>query len=146
MTIPDKVQTMLRTASSQAKAARMKAAKARAEARKRRHSFEYRFPEGVRQTPDSEKRLDQWYRDAKYGAFIHWGVYSMLEGQYKNGRGKEHRYSEWIRFSAKIPNREYHELAKKFNPSEFDAEEWVTIFKNAGIRYVVFGHVDVRYE
>jgi len=124
--------------AAKARAARAKAAREKAaRERKRRLSFEYRFPEGVRLTQNSEKRLDQWYRDAKYGAFIHWGVYSMLEGQYRDGRGKEHRYSEWIRFAAKIPNDEYHALAKTFNPVEFDADEWVTIFKEAGIRYVV---------
>ena len=64
-----------------ARAAATKAARAKAaQARKHRLSFEYRFPSGVKQSVDSDRRLDQWYRDAKYGAFIHWGVYSMLEG------------------------------------------------------------------
>ena len=103
---------------------------------KRNISFEYRFPESLKQTPDSEERLNQWFRDAKFGAFIHFGVYSTLEGEYK-GRGSQHRYSEWIQVSAKIPANEYHEVAAQFNPSEFDAEEWVNVFKNAGMRYVV---------
>ncbi|WPR73168.1 alpha-L-fucosidase [Flavobacterium sp. NG2] len=103
---------------------------------KRDVSFEYRFPENLKQTPDSETRLNDWYKDAKFGAFIHFGVYSALEGEYK-GRGSEHRYSEWIQVSAKIPANEYHEVASRFNPSEFNAEEWVKVFKNAGMRYVV---------
>lgn len=103
---------------------------------KRNISFEYRFPEDLKQTPDSEKRLNLWYRDAKFGAFIHFGVYSTLEGDYK-GRGSQHRYSEWIQFSGKIPAKEYHEVASRFNPSEFDAEAWVKVFKNTGMRYVV---------
>ena len=68
----------------------------------RNASFEHRFSDDLQQTADSEARLDKWYRDAKFGAFIHFGVYSTLEGEYK-GRGSSHRYSEWIQVSAKIP-------------------------------------------
>lgn len=103
---------------------------------KRNVSFEYRFSNDLKQTPDSEARLDQWYRDAKFGAFIHFGVYSTLEGEYK-GRGSGFRYSEWIQISAKIPADEYHNVASQFNPSEFDAETWVKVFKDAGMRYVI---------
>ena len=46
--------------------------------KKRDVSFEYRFADDLKQTPDSEARLDQWFADAKFGAFIHFGVYSML--------------------------------------------------------------------
>jgi alpha-L-fucosidase len=99
-------------------------------------SFEYRFAGDLKQTPDSEARLDQWYKDAKFGAFIHFGVYSTLEGEYQ-GRGSEHRYSEWIQISAKIPAEEYHQVAAQFNPSEFDADEWAKTFKDCGIKYVV---------
>ncbi len=99
-------------------------------------SFEYRFDDDLRQTPDSLVRQDKWFRDAKFGAFIHFGVYSSLEGEY-NGRGSEHRYGEWIQISGKIPAEEYREVASKFNPSEFDADEWAKTFKDCGIRYVV---------
>ncbi|MCK5174523.1 MAG: alpha-L-fucosidase, partial [Planctomycetes bacterium] len=99
-------------------------------------TFEERFSDDLKQTPDSEARLDKWYRDAKFGAFIHFGVYSTLQGQYK-GRGADFHYSEWIQISAKIPAEEYHQVAAKFNPAEFDAEEWVKVFKDAGMRYVV---------
>ncbi|MDQ8179554.1 alpha-L-fucosidase [Pelagicoccus sp. SDUM812005] len=99
-------------------------------------SFEYRFDDSLRQTPDSIARQEKWFRDAKFGAFIHFGVYSTLEGEYK-GRGSEHRYGEWIQISGKIPATEYREIASQFNPSEFDAEEWAKTFKECGIRYVV---------
>ena len=49
-------------------------------------AFEHRFSDDLKQTADSEARLDKWFRDAKFGAFIHFGVYSSLEGEYK-GRG-----------------------------------------------------------
>ncbi|WP_411826811.1 alpha-L-fucosidase [Luteolibacter sp. AS25] len=98
--------------------------------------FEHRFDKDLKQTPDSDARLDKWFRDAKFGAFIHFGVYSSLEGEYK-GRGNEHRYSEWIQISAKMSSEEYHDVAAKFNPAEFDADEWAKTFKDSGIQYVV---------
>lgn len=101
-------------------------------------SFTYRFPEGIHLSPESEKRIDQWFRQAKFGAFIHFGLYSMLAGQYKNGLGKEHHYAEWIQASAKIPAEEYRNLATYFNPIKFDADKWCEVFKQAGMRYIVF--------
>lgn len=97
---------------------------------------EERYSEELKLTPESDARLDKWYRDAKFGAFIHFGVYSQLEGEYQ-GRGSEHRYSEWIQISAKIPREEYHQVAARFNPFDFDADEWAKIFKDSGMRYVV---------
>lgn len=99
-------------------------------------TFEYRFAEDLKQTPDSVARMAEWYRDAKFGAFIHFGVYSSLEGEYE-GRGSGFRYSEWIQISAQMSATEYHGLAKKFNPSEFDADAWAKVFKDSGMRYVV---------
>ncbi|QDU90762.1 Alpha-L-fucosidase [Pirellulimonas nuda] len=110
--------------------------KERAAAPNRDNSFAVRFPEGLRQTPDSVARQEQWFRDAKFGAFIHFGVYSTLEGEYQ-GRGSGFRYSEWIQISAKIPAEEYHQVAARFNPAEFDADQWAKTFKDCGIRYVV---------
>ena len=101
-----------------------------------KHDFGYRFDDDLKQTPDSIARLDKWFYDAKFGVFIHFGVYSSLEGEYK-GRGSQHRYSEWIQVSGKIAAEEYHEVAAKFNPVNFDADAWAKVFKDAGARYVV---------
>lgn len=99
-------------------------------------TFEYRFDDTLKQTPDSIVRQEKWFRDAKFGTFIHFGVYSSLEGEYE-GRGNGFRYSEWIQVSARMSSDEYHAVAKKFNPAEFDADAWAKVFKDSGSRYVV---------
>lgn len=77
----------------------------------------------------------QWFKDAKFGLFIHWGLYSHLGGEWK---GKRYYGSgEWIMNQAKIPVREYEATAATFNPSRFNADEWAQLAKDAGIKYVV---------
>lgn len=81
-----------------------------------------------------DKRME-WFRDAKFGLFIHWGLYSIPAGVWK---GKEiPGIGEWIMNHAKIPVKEYEQLAKKFNPVRFDADKWVKMAKDAGMKYVV---------
>ena len=64
-----------------------------------------------------------WFREAKFGLFIHWGLYAIPAGEWK---GKLVRpSSEWIMAHVPIPVKEYEELAGRFNPTEFDAERWV---------------------
>jgi alpha-L-fucosidase len=99
-------------------------------------SYEYRFDSSLRQTADSIARKEQWFYDAKFGAFIHFGIYSVLEGAYK-GKPQGPKYAEWIWADAKISADEYREVAMTFNPIGFDAEEWVKIFKDNGMKYVV---------
>ena len=71
-----------------------------------------------------------WWREAKFGMFIHWGVYSVPAGFY---HGKPvPGIGEWIMNRGKIPMAEYQPFAKEFNPVKFNAEEWVKIAKDAG--------------
>lgn len=81
-----------------------------------------------------EKRME-WWKDARFGMFIHWGLYSQLAGEYKgnriNGAG------EWILYDAKIPVDEYRKIAATFNPVHFNADEWVRIARDAGMKYIV---------
>ncbi|MBN1911065.1 MAG: alpha-L-fucosidase [Pirellulales bacterium] len=67
----------------------------------------------------------KWFEHDRFGMFIHWGVYSV------EGRG------EWVRTTAKIPLDEYNKLHPKFNPKDFNAEEWVLLAKRAGQKYIV---------
>jgi len=75
----------------------------------------------------------QWWKDAKFGMFIHWGIYSVPAGKW----GDKTIYGEWIMHQAKIPRSEYSALAKQFNPVQFNAEEWVKLAKDAGQKYMV---------
>jgi len=83
------------------------------------------------------------YNDLKFGMFIHWGVYSKLGGTWKGVQiipethGDQATLGEWIMYSAQIPRNEYKGIAKTFNPVEFNAEEWVKLAKEAGMRYIV---------
>lgn len=72
----------------------------------------------------------QWFQDAKFGIFIHWGVYSELGGAGEQG------IAEWVMERKEIPIDKYERLTRFFNPLEFDAEEWVLAFKSAGAQYV----------
>src|SRR5215207_1540990 len=75
-----------------------------------------------------------WFREAKFGCFIHWGVYSDPAGEYKGRKGGS--YSEHLMRQLTIPRREYlDEIAGKFNPEKFDADEWVKLIHGAGMRY-----------
>jgi len=77
--------------------------------------------------------MEKW-RENRFGIFIHWGLYSILGGEYK---GKSVDSAEWIRAAAKVPVAEYDALVKQFNPDHFDARAWARQFKRAGAKYVV---------
>jgi alpha-L-fucosidase len=92
--------------------------------------------QAARRPPDParEKRLE-WFRQAKYGLFIHWGLYSIPAGQW-NGRAIP-GLGEWIMFRTPVPVRDYEQLARRFNPVKFNADEWVQLAKDAGMKYIV---------
>jgi alpha-L-fucosidase len=87
------------------------------------------------ETPAQRDARMAWWRDARFGMFIHWGIYSVPAGTY-HGR-KIDGIGEWIMHNAKIPVAEYAEYAKRFNPVKFDAETWVKTAKDAGMKYIV---------
>jgi alpha-L-fucosidase len=76
-----------------------------------------------------------WWRDARFGMFIHWGLYAIPAGIY-DGK-KIAGIGEWIMQRTPIPVTEYEKFAAQFNPVKFDADEWVSIAKNAGMKYIV---------
>ena len=78
----------------------------------------------------------EWFRKAKYGMMVHFGLYSMLAGEYR-GRRTPYDYGEWIQSAFAIPNREMEQLAGAFNPVYFNAEEWVKLAKECGMTYFV---------
>ena len=85
------------------------------------------------QTPADQQRL-QWWTEARFGMFIHWGIYSIPAGEWHGqpvaGLG------EWIMNRGKIPVRDYEKLAAQFDPEKFNADEWVLTAKRAGVKYL----------
>src|SRR5205823_10247848 len=89
-------------------------------------------------TGESEEQFAErtkWWRDAKFGMFIHWGVYAVpadatdLQGN--------HRIAEWYFSNKQMQMKEYEKFAKQFNPVKFEARRWVRTAKNAGMKYIV---------
>ena len=89
----------------------------------------------LKREEEKKERRMEWWRRAKFGMFIHWGLYSIPAGVWKDKRIPG--IGEWIMYRAKIPVKEYEKLTKLFNPVKFNAEEWVKIAKEAGMKYMV---------
>jgi alpha-L-fucosidase len=89
----------------------------------------------TKESKESYEARMKWWHDARFGMFIHWGVYSVPAGKYNGQEVKG--IGEWIMNTAKIPVKEYEKFAKEFNPVRFDAAEWVRIAKDAGMKYIV---------
>lgn len=84
-----------------------------------------------------EKRA-AWMEEARYGMFIHWGLYSAAEGLWKGEKLRYlNNYAEWIRYRNRISKEEYGELAQRFVWEKIDPEEWVLLAKRAGMKYIV---------
>jgi alpha-L-fucosidase len=74
-----------------------------------------------------------WWREARFGMFLHWGLYSILAGKWQD----DERWAEWIRHNAKIPIQEYDRLRERWNPTEFDPDAWAAMAHRAGMQYAV---------
>ena len=91
------------------------------------------------QTKQSAKLTDDermaWWRDARFGLFIHWGLYAVPAGEWQGERIPG--ISEWIMLRGKIPVKDYEKFAEGFNPVKYNADEWVKLAKEAGMKYIV---------
>ncbi len=91
-------------------------------------------PHATETKQQRDSRL-KWLREARFGMFIHWGLYSVPAGTWKDKRIGG--IGEWIMNTAKIPVSEYGALAAHFNPTQFNADQWAQIAADAGMKYVV---------
>jgi len=87
------------------------------------------------ETPEHRDQRMAWWRDARFGMFIHWGVYSVPAGFYHDAPVAG--IGEWIMNRGRIPVAEYAEFTKQFNPVKFNADDWVRVAKEAGMKYIV---------
>ena len=82
----------------------------------------------------ADTRLD-WWREARFGLFIHWGLYAIPAGEW-NGKPVQSA-GEWIMNQAPAPVADYEKLAAQFNPVKFDAKQWARTARDAGMKYIV---------
>lgn len=97
----------------------------------------YPFSHSQAQKSKADDPKMDWWKEAKFGMFIHWGLYAVPAGNWGDKKLKAGEYAEWIQSSLKIPVADYKPLASKFNPVKFNAEEWVLLAKEAGMKYMV---------
>jgi alpha-L-fucosidase len=87
------------------------------------------------ETPEAFDARMKWWREARFGMFIHWGPYAVPAGEYQGETVRG--IGEWIMNTAQIPIPEYETYAASFDPVLFDAREWVRIAQDAGMRYII---------
>ena len=85
------------------------------------------------ETKAEKQQRMKWWKDARFGLFIHWGLYSVPAGEWKG----DTTHAEWIRTTAQIPIHEYEKFVQQFDPEKFNAGEWVKLAKAAGMKYIV---------
>jgi len=91
-------------------------------------------------TEENRKARLEWWQDARLGLFVHWGLYAVPAGRWQGKRitgPGEQLLGEWIMWNAKIPVAQYELLANQFNPTQYNAEQWVKLAKQAGMKYIV---------
>ena len=86
-----------------------------------------------KETPAELAARMKWFSEARFGMFIHWGVYSVPAGEWKGHKD----YAEWFLEETHMPVSQYEKFAQQFNPVKFDAKRWVAIAKDAGMKYIV---------
>jgi alpha-L-fucosidase len=101
----------------------------------KKDSLAYLKPLSKADSIAKEKRM-KWWRGARFGMFIHWGVYAQWGGVY-HGHNQARGGAEWIMNRAKIPVAEYQERARSFNPTKYDPDAWVRLAKEAGMKYII---------
>jgi alpha-L-fucosidase len=89
--------------------------------------------QGKIETAQEKDNRMAWWREARFGLFIHWGLYAIPAGEWKG----ETDHAEWILTTAQIPVSEYEKFAIQFNPVKFSPSDWVKAAKEAGMKYIV---------
>ena len=87
------------------------------------------------ESPEAKQQRLAWFKDAKYGLFIHWGLYAVPAGDWKGQRCPG--LGEWIMNRCHIPVKEYEQLTRQFNPTKFNADAFVQLAIDAGMKYIV---------
>lgn len=85
------------------------------------------------ETPEQRDARMQWWREARFGLFIHWGLYAVPAGTW----GDRTNHGEWIRTTAQIPLDRYDQFREEFNPIQFEPGDWMALAREAGMRYAV---------
>jgi len=84
------------------------------------------------ETPAEREARMAWFREARFGMFIHWGLYAIPAGAWKDRTD----HAEWILTTAQIPVDQYESFRDQFNPVQFNAQEWVSMARDAGMKYI----------
>ena len=85
------------------------------------------------ETPQQKVARMQWWSNARFGMFIHWGLYAVPAGEWKERKN----LAEWFMEETGMPRAEYERFAQQFNPTQYDPDQWVKVAKDAGMKYIV---------